>query len=251
MMRAVRLRLSVFSVPYVSLLCVYHSRFPNPLCPSPRGGLYHQHFVPCRMHMSRQKNFPDDNACPENFFDPAGNLDMYIRHGSRQSERHGRRKPQTPEGLWLDLTSDTGRIYAHAAVGGLFFAFSPSASRTLRMPSPSYTVCERSRTCLLCQRKKNFFQRLPKGFEICHASEVIFEKIFSCLRQTFDRTARTCFLRTVGIRRWEGIRKLFRKAGGKNAKKRIAIRVPTPEKAPKAVPLCGCWWRFRYWTGNR
>lgn len=24
------------------------------------------------------------------FFDPAGNLDMYIRHGSRQSERHGK-----------------------------------------------------------------------------------------------------------------------------------------------------------------
>lgn len=118
----------------LSLLCVYHSRFPNPLCPSPRGGLYHQHFVPCRMHMSRQKNFPDDNACPENFFDPAGNLDMYIRHGSRQSERHGRRKPQTPEGLWLDLTSDTGRIYAHAAVGGGFFSHS-------LLPLPGRSVC--------------------------------------------------------------------------------------------------------------
>lgn len=252
MMRAVRLRVPGFSVP--DAFAIMRVPFPFPQPPSARlpEGAYTISIL-CHAGCTCQgkKIFRTIMRVRKIFFDPAGNLDMYIRHGSRQSERHGRRKPQTPEGLWLDLTSDTGRIYAHAAVGGLFFAFSPSASRTLRMPSPSYTVCERSRTCLLCQRKKNFFQRLPKGFEICHASEVIFEKIFSCLRQTFDRTARTCFLRTVGIRRWEGIRKLFRKAGGKNAKKRIAIRVPTPEKAPKAVPLCGCWWRFRYWTGNR
>ena len=43
---------------------------PNPLCPSPRGGLYRRHYASCRARASRQKNFLNDNACSEIFFDP-------------------------------------------------------------------------------------------------------------------------------------------------------------------------------------
>lgn len=134
MMRAVRLRVPGFSVP--DAFAIMRVPFPFPQPPSARlpEGAYTIGIL-CHAGCTCQgkKIFRTIMRVRKIFFDPAGNLDMYIRHGSRQSERHGRRKPQTPEGLWLDLTPDTGRIYAHAAVGGLF-------SHSL-LPLPGRSVC--------------------------------------------------------------------------------------------------------------
>ena len=113
MMRAVRLRVPGFSVP--DAFAIMRVPFPFPQPPSARlpEGAYTIGIL-CHAGCTCQgkKIFRTIMRVRKIFFDPAGNLDMYIRHGSRQSERHGRRKPKMQ--AEYTLMPQSGGFFSHS-----------------------------------------------------------------------------------------------------------------------------------------